>query len=113
MKNYISKYIKNIEKIISNGNISKKDIDRHLIKIQFFQHERLIHLLVTLFYAIFTLVFFVLGMISWLFFIIDVIFIAFLIFYILHYFFLENSVQYLYILYDNMLDLDEKRISKG
>lgn len=108
MKSYIKLYMKEVETRINNKNVTKKVIDLHIKKIEFFQHERLIHLLVTLFYALFTLLFFALGMISWLFFIIDLILLIFLIFYILHYFFLENSVQYLYVLYDKMLDIEEK-----
>ena len=86
--------------IIKNGQVTKEILDTHLIKITFFQHERLIHLLVTLFYAIFTLAFLALGTIHYIFFIIFLILIIFLIFYIFHYFFLENSVQYLYKQYD-------------
>ena len=109
MKKYISDYMKEIESLIKNKKVSKKDIDLLLVKIKFFQHERLIHLLVTLFYAIFCLVFFALGMISPIFFIIDIILLVFLIFYILHYFFLENSTQYFYKLYDEMIELEKKK----
>lgn len=109
MKKYIKDYMLETENKIKDKNVSKKDIDLLLIKIQFFQHERLIHLLVTLFYALFCLIFFILGMISWLFFIIDVILLVFLIFYILHYFFLENSTQYFYKLYNQMLALEQKK----
>ena len=105
MKKYILDYTKEIESLIKNKKVSKKDIDLLLVKIKFFQHERLIHLLVTLFYAIFCLVFFALGMISPIFFIIDII----LLVYILHYFFLENSTQYFYKLYDEMIELEKKK----
>lgn len=71
-------------------------------KISFFQHERLIHLIVTIAFALFALIFMVLGMLSSYFLIIFFILIIFLIFYIIHYFFLENSVQYLYKIYDKM-----------
>ena len=100
MKKYLSEYIKYIDDIIKNGQVTKEILDTHLIKITFFQHERLIHLLVTLFYALFTLAFLALGTIHYIFFIIFLILIIFLIFYIFHYFFLENSVQYLYKQYD-------------
>lgn len=96
MKKYLSEYIKYIDDIIKNGQVTKEILDTHLIKITFFQHERLIHLLVTLFYALFTLAFLALGTIHYIF----LILIIFLIFYIFHYFFLENSVQYLYKQYD-------------
>ena len=61
MKKYLSEYIKYIDDIIKNGQVTKEILDTHLIKITFFQHERLIHLLVTLFYALFTLAFLALG----------------------------------------------------
>ena len=100
MKKYLSEYIKYIDDIIKNGQVTKEILDTHLIKITFFKHERLIHLLVTLVYALFTLAFLALGTIHYIFFIIFLILISFLIFYIFHYFFLENSVQYLYKQYD-------------
>ena len=71
MKKYLSEYIKYIDDIIKNGQVTKEILDTHLIKITFFQHERLIHLLVTLFYALFTLAFLALGTIHYIFFIIS------------------------------------------
>ena len=105
MKEYLEGYTKETEKLIKKGNITEKDIEKHLIKIKFFQHERLIHLLVTLFYAVFILLsLFIIRFIP-LFGIVIVIFLIFLVFYVRHYFFLENSVQYLYKLYDKMLTI--------
>ena len=53
MREYLSEYVKEIDKKIEEKNITEKDIENHLIKIEFFQHERLIHLLVTVAYGIF------------------------------------------------------------
>ena len=103
MKKYLYEYIKEIDDKISNKKINKEVIDNHLIKIGFFQHERLIHLLVTLFYAIIYLVFMALGFVHYLFFIIAAMLLVFLICYIIHYFHLENGVQYLYKQYDKMI----------
>ena len=106
MKKYIFDYIKNIDNILKK---KPKDINKikeeHLIKIQFFQHERLIHLLVTLFYCLFMLIFMALCAIFIGFFIIGLILLIFVIFYIIHYFRLENSVQYLYKQYDKMNEI--------
>ena len=103
MKKYLYDYIDEIDKLIeSNKKISKEIIDNHLIKIGFFQHERFIHLIVTLFYALIFLLFMGLGFVHYLFFSIALILMIFLIFYILHYFDLENGVQYLYKQYDKM-----------
>lgn len=69
-----------------------------LRRIEFYQHERLIHLLVTLAFAVFFLVslfmFLVKGGIGLL--VLSVLFLILLIPYIKHYYFLENSVQELY-----------------
>ena len=94
-------YTQEVEKKLKK-KIEKNDWEELKIKIAFFQHERLIHLLVTLAFAIFALVFLALGMVSYVFLIIFAILIIFLLFYIVHYFFLENHVQYLYKLYDEM-----------
>ena len=55
MKKYLYSYIKYIEE-----NKKKVEPKEMLIKINFFQHERLIHLIVTLFYAMMFIVFLVL-----------------------------------------------------
>ncbi|MBQ6538720.1 MAG: hypothetical protein IJL76_00380 [Bacilli bacterium] len=105
MKEYLYNYIKEIDKLLeSDKKISTDVIERHLIKISFFQHERLIHLYVTLFYAIMFLLFSGLGLVHYIFFIISTILLIFLIFYIIHYFRLENGVQYLYKQYDKMIE---------
>ena len=58
MKKYLYDYINEIDNILnSNNKISKDIIENHLIKISFFQHERFIHLIVTVFYALFFLIF--------------------------------------------------------
>ena len=104
MKEYLYSYIKNIDSLLeSNKKINEEVIKNHLIKIGFFQHERLIHLLVTLFYSLFFIIFMALGFLSCLFFIIAAIILVLLLFYIVHYFRLENGVQYLYKQYDKMI----------
>ena len=103
MKKYLYDYIKEIDNLIKNNKVNKEIIDNHLIKIAFFQHERLIHLIVTVFYAIIFLIFLALGFLHYSFFIITAIIFVLLICYIIHYFHLENGVQYLYKQYDLML----------
>ena len=105
MKKYLYDYIKEIDDLLnSNKKISNDVIENHLIKISFFQHERLIHLLVTLFYTLVFIIFTVLCFIHYIFFIITLILFIFLICYVIHYFHLENGVQYLYKQYDRMRD---------
>lgn len=90
------------------SKIVKSDVEELKVKIEFFQHERLIHLIVTMFFVLFALAFLALGMISYIFLPIFFILLVFLVFYILHYFFLENHVQYLYKIYDQMILKMEK-----
>ena len=105
MKKYLFDYIKEIDNLLNNKEkFDNDDIQKHLIKIQLFQHERLIHLLVTLFYALLFIIFMSFGFIYYIFFVIALIIVIFLIFYVVHYFRLENGVQYLYKQYDKMLE---------
>ena len=109
MKIYMKDYIKYVDDYINKKEF--KDIDNfindHLIKIGFFQHERLIHLLVTLFYGIVALIFLFITCL-WIYFgIIALILLTFLVFYIKHYFFLENGVQYMYKQYDKLKELSK------
>ncbi len=102
MKKYLYDYIEKIDNEIKNNKVNNELIEEHLIKIDFFQHERIIHLFVTFFYAIIFLLFSALGLIHILFCPIAIILFIFLLFYVVHYFRLENGVQYLYKQYDQM-----------
>ncbi len=106
MKQYLKSYVEEIDQLLEKKEkIDKKMIEEHLIKIGFFQHERLIHLIVTCFYAVFTLFFLAVSIITPIFFPVVLILLIFLAFYVVHYFFLENSVQYLYKQYDKMKEV--------
>lgn len=109
MKKYIINYIEEIDKKIENKQITKEDIENHLIKISFFQHERLIHLIVTVFYAIYMFLSIILFMKEWLFVIITYIILIILLFYVKYYFFIENRTQYLYIQYDKMKEIIKEK----
>lgn len=108
MREYLQNYINEIDKKIKMKQIETQDIENHQIKIKFFQHERLIHLLVTLFYGLFLLISTIISIKTPLFLIILYIILIILIFYVRHYFFLENKVQYLYKQYDEMIKLTKK-----
>ncbi len=104
MRKYIKSFIKDLEtKIDKKYKFNEKEVSLIRYKINDFQHERLIHLLVTLFYAIFALFFLVLCNYHPIFLIPFLALMIFLIFYIKHYFFLENAVQYIYKLYDKII----------
>lgn len=106
MRKYITEYISSIDKLINDKKYNNDIISEHLIKISFFQHERLIHLLVTLFYALVFIIFLGLIMLTYLFIPIAVILFIFLLFYIRHYFYLEHCVQYMYKQYNLMKKSD-------
>ena len=109
MRKYLSDYKKEIDaKIAKQKSFSSEEIENHIIKISFFQHERLIHLLVTLFYALFTMLSFLLGLLHPVLLLISMLLIFFLVCYVIHYFFLENTVQYLYRQYDQMKEKEQK-----
>lgn len=107
MKERLQNYITDIEQVVEKEFTSKERetlIQELLIQIGFFQHERLIHLLVTIFVGLlllgcllFTIFLPNLGtlILGTIFFILEVP-------YIFHYFRLENGVQYLYQLYDRL-----------
>ena len=109
MKNYMKEHISNIDNIIKEGKVKNLDsiIEDHLIKIKFFQHERLIHFLVTMLFAImFLMVFlFSLNNMSIGIFLLDLLLLALLVPYIFHYYYLENSVQYMYEQYDKLKEM--------
>lgn len=76
----------------------------HLVQISFFQHERLIHLLVTLCFAIMTVgTFLVIAVTGYIYLTaLFVLLMVLLVPYVWHYFVLENGVQEMYRQYDEM-----------
>lgn len=76
-----------------------------LVQIQFFQHERLIHLIVTVTFAILTVLsifaFLALEQIGLL--ALCILLLVLLVPYIRHYYILENGVQKLYTYYDELV----------
>ncbi len=85
-------------------------IREHLIQVSFFQHERLVHLIVTVAVAVLTMMsvgIFILTMylpVLALF----LLFMILLVPYIMHYYLLENEVQKMYAQYDIMLEFLNK-----
>lgn len=112
MKKELNDYVKRIDNIIEEKQVTKTTIEEHLIKINFFQHERLIHLLVTLAFALFSIIFIALSFIDTIFSLVAIITFILLIFYIFHYYFLENKVQYLYKQYDLIKELNQHNNKK-
>ncbi|MDE7269598.1 MAG: hypothetical protein K2N81_03895 [Acetatifactor sp.] len=83
----------------------------HLAQIAFFQHERLIHLIVTVIFALLTMTaicmsfllmaFGAEGALGWL--LVTAVFLVLLIPYVRHYYILENEVQKMYRQYDRIV----------
>lgn len=106
MKKYIKEYISEIDKKINdNHKFSSDEIDDFLFKMKLFQKERIIHLVITLSYVFFTILFLFITKYIFAMFIIFLILLIFDGFYVYHYFFLENSVQYMYKQYDKIKQL--------
>ncbi|MCR4961028.1 MAG: hypothetical protein K6A74_06205 [Lachnospiraceae bacterium] len=108
MKKRILEYTKRIDSCLS-GETEVSDwkalLEEHLVQIGFFQHERLIHLLVTLVFGILTVATIIVvaltGYIKLL--VLAGGLLILLIPYIMHYYLLENEVQKMYGQYDEIL----------
>ncbi|HRY52632.1 MAG TPA: hypothetical protein P5089_02140 [Candidatus Portnoybacteria bacterium] len=101
MKKYLKNHINFIEGILAKEGAAfdwSSLRESHRIQIGFLQHERLIHLLVTLFFGVvffFSVTFgLFLGYLEFL--ALSAILLVMLVFYVWHYFVLENGVQKLY-----------------
>ena len=112
---------KYVEKAAKDEAPTRKDYEKlaeiHLAQISFFQHERLVHLLVTILFSVLTFAVFVLlyiqvggmadiGMaegFSWGLLFLFLLLVVLEVPYVMHYYLLENSVQKMYVQYDEML----------
>lgn len=90
-------------------------LEEHLVQVGFFQHERLIHLIVTVTFALLEMLAIVLSVISDSLFtlLLPVVILILLIPYIRHYYILENEVQKMYVQYDRMRRLQQATAEKN
>lgn len=109
MKKRILIYLQQIDSFLENPPEDtnwEEALKTHVTQIEFFQHERLIHLIVTVLFALMTtsvVVGFVICSDIWL--VILMVPLLILLFpYINHYYLLENSVQKMYDQYDRMIE---------
>ena len=100
MRKYLTEYLAKLEAQLASGeDLDYAELERsHLIMIQFMQHERLIHFLVTILFA---LGIYLLGELLMMLPLLILI-LGLLVPYIAHYYFLENSVQKMYKLHDEI-----------
>lgn len=114
MKERILNYRNRIDNLIV-ANSGETDwgavIDEHLVQIGFFQHERLIHWLVTMLFAILTFMAVGVYLITGAVYVLALIgiLLVLLVPYIMHYYLLENETQRMYEQYDKMLEYKKKR----
>lgn len=104
LKNYIE-YIEENLKNCSNQDEIEDILNEHLNKISFMQHERLVHFLVTMMFALILVMFIIAELITENILLLILIVMVFCLLgaYIKHYYFLENTVQKMYVIYDEIL----------
>ncbi len=113
MKKRITEYLRHMEELLQQmaekemiKNMNLQDIlDNHLRQIEFFMHERLVHLIVTVLFAIgtFMTVFTYLLTDNMGLLLLALLLIVLLVPYIKHYYLLENGVQKMYEQYDELI----------
>jgi hypothetical protein len=103
MKKRILAYLDYVDKLLERDDADwDTEIKLHLEQIGFFMHERLVHLIVTMTFAIMTVIsfFMLITAPSLPALLLALLFLGLTIPYIYHYYFLENTVQLLYKDYD-------------
>ncbi len=114
MGNKLKTYIKALKQLIDSGE-EIEDIDSFKLElmreIQFWQHERFIHLIVTVLFALLTMM----VLLTLVFnasiplFLLFVMLLVLLVPYIKHYYILENGVQTLYVMYEEISRRSKKK----
>ncbi|MBR6393675.1 MAG: hypothetical protein IKS13_02535 [Ruminococcus sp.] len=114
MTEYLTHYMAEVQKRLADCQSSEELAEimaEHKDKIAFMQHERIVHFLVTMMFAI-ILILLILGMLAlnnMMLLLLVTIIMVLVGFYIKHYYFLENTVQKMYRVYDEIL-AKEKRL---
>lgn len=105
MKNEIKEYKEFILKQAKDPETDKKELaEKLLVRIGFYQHERLIHLIVTMSFGVFFLLSLILAFSNAYFLALSALLLILLVPYIAHYYFLENSTQELYKVYYSLTE---------
>ena len=111
MKKRILQYLSYIDEVLDNDDSDwEEEIKKHLIQIGFYAHERLVHLIVTVLFALGTVIciLYVNYTGSMAIVALTVGLFVLLIPYVMHYYLLENSVQRMYRQYDEMQNKRKK-----
>ena len=105
MKNEIKEYKELILPQAKDPETDKKELaEKLLVRIGFYQHERLIHLIVTMSFGVFFLLSLILAFSNAYFLALSALLLILLVPYIAHYYFLENSTQELYKVYYSLTE---------
>lgn len=117
MGDRIKEYVAYIDDLLALDDASvdwEEEIKKHLVQIKFFAHERFIHLIVTVLFAIMTVLVFLYLLDHFALSILALLaaIMVLLIPYIKHYFLMENSVQYMFEQYDKMMEKAGKKAFK-
>ncbi|MGN0647884.1 MAG: hypothetical protein ACI4J3_04555 [Oscillospiraceae bacterium] len=114
MRKYLTEYLSRIEDLLKRNVPLDYDelIRNHLQKIEFMQHERLIHFLVTMLFALGLFLMMGTFLVAETVLLLPLLFLILILLipYILHYYFLENSVQKMYRIYD---ELNHRRLERN
>ena len=111
MEKRILNYRKHIDELLMRDDLDwEAVIKEHLIQISFFQHERLIHLIVTITFAVLEVIVIGLCVVSFTLGVglLAIALLILLVPYIRHYYILENEVQKMYWHYDQMVEKRDK-----
>lgn len=117
MEKRILAYRKRIDELLQSKDADwEKILEEHLTQVAFFQHERLIHLIVTVLFAVLEIMS-ILGTVilsamesgNIAMSILTILLLVLLIPYIRHYYILENEVQRMYVQYDKLLEKIEEK----
>lgn len=110
MTKQIKDYLEHLRLFLDEEHTAEeysRELERLRVRIGFFSHERIVHMFIMLAFAIFFLLtFFVsLSAESVGLYILAALFLVLLVPYIKHYYFLENSVQKMYLIYNKIESL--------
>lgn len=112
MEKRILTYRKKIDELLQKNDVDWNHVlEEHLVQVGFFQHERLIHLIVTVTFAVLEIISIFVTLLSfWMnegnpaLGCLTLLLLVLLIPYIRHYYILENEVQKMYVQYDRILE---------
>lgn len=113
MKKRILEYVNRIDALLQQPEENtdwEEVLSEHLVQVSFFQHERLIHLIVTVTFALLEIISVAMLMMnfSWGVLGLVLLVLVLLVPYIGHYYLLENETQKMYAQYDKILENKRK-----